>query len=315
MHGLIAVLALAASVAGADVQLVWQHAKTSGQEALGVYDGDKLVAQSCSSFIKSAPHSIDFSDVDDRGFGNFTVGEKKYLVHSKAEYSGGPTCTRKYDDKVTVVECSGLDWVPSSKVEIDEDCHDDEDAKTAFRFLTRRAVIPQGSVKREANPIVDPPDCNIQEGTFLVGDGNPHQNYFHKQLSEVVSCGNSVSCTVGQSESTSYTIGWSASLTPFSWISGTFSVSETWTTGSTYSCTGAPGEDICVWYNTAHTAYTVQNKDRNLCDGSTWYDSGDPFVLFSPNSANRGGGYYCVIGTCRAQGDGYWDYSGRAGGP
>jgi len=130
----------------------------------------------------------------------------------------------------------------------------------------------------------------------------------------------------------SYTIGWTANLTPVSWISGGFSVSESWSTGNTYSCTGSTGEDVCVWYNTAHTACkypfsllktvvdwfsdTVQNMQRDSCKvGGGWDADGDPFVMFSPNANNRGGGYYCVIGTCRAQGDNYWDYSGRAGGP
>ena len=61
---------------------------------------------------------------------------------------------------------------------------------------------------------------------------------------------------------------------------------------------------------------TIQNMQRDSCAvGGGWGADGDPFVMFSPNANNRGGGYYCVIGTCRAQGDNYWDYSGRAGGP
>jgi hypothetical protein len=57
-------------------------------------------------------------------------------------------------------------------------------------------------------------------------------------------------------------------------------------------------------------------------------------IIKSPNNQNRGGvsvklvahrfmkyiliffqGYYCVVGTCRAKGDEYWDNTGRAGGP
>lgn len=41
----------------------------------------------------------------------------------------------------------------------------------------------------------------------------------------------------------------------------------------------------------------------------------DQVVYRSPNKNNRGGQYYCVVGTCRAQGDAYWDYNGRNGGP
>ncbi|KAF5563112.1 hypothetical protein FPHYL_5343 [Fusarium phyllophilum] len=274
MHSLTIALALAATAVGADVQIVWKHAKASSQTALSVYDGSTLLAQSCSSFISDAPSSIDFTDVDENGFGNFTVGANKYLVHSKAKYSGGLICTKKFSAEATVVECSGLDWKPS-KAKIEDNCHDEDEAK-----------------------------------------GDPHQNYFHKQLSEVVNCGSAKSCSVGNSQSISYTIGWTATLTPVSWISGGFSVSESWNTGNTYTCTGSADEDVCVWYNTALTAYTVQNKERDSCAvGGGWDSTGDPFVMYSPNESNRGGGYYCVIGTCRAQGDNYWDYSGRAGGP
>ncbi|KAF5974755.1 hypothetical protein FBULB1_7643 [Fusarium bulbicola] len=256
MRSVPVVLALAATAVSADVQIVWKHAKASSQTALSVYDGSTLLAQSCSSFISDAPSSIDFTDVDENGFGNFTVGANKYLVHSKAKYSGGPICTKKFSTEATVVF------------------------------------------------------------TDLDGSGDPDQNYFHKQLSEVVNCGTAQSCSVGNSQSVSYTIGWTATLTPVSWISGGFSVSESWNTGNTYTCTGSAGEDVCVWYNTAHTAYTVQNKERDSCAvGGGWDSTGDPFVMYSPNESNRGGGYYRVIGTCRAQGDNYWDYSGRAGGP
>ncbi|KAM0345650.1 hypothetical protein ACHAPU_006304 [Fusarium lateritium] len=303
---------LMASAVSAEVQLVWQHAKASSQTALSVYDDSTLLAQSCSSFISDAAHSIDFSDIDGNGFGNFTVGAKKYLVHSKAEYSGGPVCTKKFGADATVVECSGINWKPSAKAKIEKECHGKDAAKSALRFLTSKSSL----AKREANPINGPSACKILTGTSPVDGGDPHQNFFHKQLSEVVNCGSAQSCSVGNTQSKSYTIGWTATFTPASWISGGFSVSESWTTGNTYSCNGGPGEDICVWYNTAHTAYTAINREYDTCGtGSGWVNVGDNFVIYSPNESNRGGGYYCVVGTCRAQGDGYWDYSGRAGGP
>lgn len=69
------------------------------------------------------------------------------------------------------------------------------------------------------------------------------------------------------------------------------------------------GDTICVWYNTAHTAYTVQNWQDNA-------STGNPDVMFSPkNKHNDGKSYYCVVGTCRSMGQGYWDKSGPAGGP
>lgn len=127
-----------------------------------------------------------------------------------------------------------------------------------------------------------------------------------------MSCGSAATCSVGESNSKSRTVGWSASASAAGWISAGFDVSTTWTTGATYSCGGLPGETICVWYNTAHTAYTVANQQYNACQT---LDPGPSFVMYSPNTANSGGGYYCVVGACRSQGSAYWDYSGRAGGP
>ncbi|EHA24750.1 hypothetical protein ASPNIDRAFT_40671 [Aspergillus niger ATCC 1015] len=98
------------------------------------------------------------------------------------------------------------------------------------------------------------------------------------------------------------------------WISGGFAVQASWTTGLDYQCTASSHQTVCIWYNTAHTAYTAQNGLYNVCTGfNPNNDAG--FVMFSPNQNNKGGGFYCVIGTCRSQGQNYWDKSGPAGGP
>ncbi|KAF4214893.1 hypothetical protein CNMCM8980_000928 [Aspergillus fumigatiaffinis] len=97
-------------------------------------------------------------------------------------------------------------------------------------------------------------------------------------------------------------------------ISGGFSVAESWTTGNTYPCNSGPHETFCVWYNTAHTAYTVRNTLRNRCTGYAPDNYGPDYVMFSTNIGNKGGHCYCVVGTCRSQGENYWDKSGRAGG-
>lgn len=129
-----------------------------------------------------------------------------------------------------------------------------------------------------------------------------------------MNCGTAPLCTVGQMQSSSYTIGWSASSSATTWISGGFDVSESWSTGDTYSCTANSNETVCVWYNTAHTAYTVQNGVSDGC-WSGWIPESNNFVMYSPNANNIGGGYYCVIGTCRGQDQQYWNYNGPAGGP
>jgi len=84
-------------------------------------------------------------------------------------------------------------------------------------------------------------------------------------------------------------------------------------TGNTYSCNGGSGDTICIWYNTAHAAYTCENGEYNACTGFS--GDGDDLVMYSPNSNNVDGGYYCVVGSCRSQREGYWNYDGLVGGP
>jgi hypothetical protein len=152
---------------------------------------------------------------------------------------------------------------------------------------------------------------SAKKNTARVGDGNPHQNYFYIQVSETNTCSGGSDCSVAHT--TSETIGWTASMGGAQWISGGFAVSESWTIGNSYSCSAHPGETVCVWHKVAHTAYTVQN----VFVGSTCLGTEDTsdYILFSPNTNNVGGGYYCVVGSCRNYMDSYWVKDGRAGGP
>ncbi|KAI0393448.1 hypothetical protein F5Y17DRAFT_309507 [Xylariaceae sp. FL0594] len=150
--------------------------------------------------------------------------------------------------------------------------------------------------------------CSIwTPGTQLSGDGSPRPRYLHKQLSQTITCDQSNGCSVGQQESESFSIGFSLSSGKqiTEWLSGGFSVTKTWITGNSYTCNGGAGQTVCIWQSVAHTAYKVRNGVFNSCTGFS--PSGDEIEISSPNEDNRGGGFYCVQGTCRAQGDQYWD--------
>lgn len=106
--------------------------------------------------------------------------------------------------------------------------------------------------------------------------------------------------------STEYSIEYSVSIDAGSeWISGGFSVAETWTTGNTYTCDGNPGDTVCVWANIAHTSYTVMGNYTSPCFVDTY--PSELYTIQSPNVNNAGGGYYCVVGYCRNNGDEYWE--------
>ena len=140
----------------------------------------------------------------------------------------------------------------------------------------------------------------------LVGNGDPHTDYFHKQVSDKHNCGaggEGDTCSV--SYLTSYTIGYSINVGgSVGWFSGGFSVQESVTTGNTYTCNAAADETVCVWVNIPHTAYTVEKgvDDVDYCDNQP----DGPLVMESPTGEMD---YYCVRGdACRNNGEGYWCY-------
>ena len=121
-------------------------------------------------------------------------------------------------------------------------------------------------------------------------------------------------CSISHGEYRSYTVGFSASVTPWGWTSAGFDVSMSVETGNSWTCEGGPGSWFAVWKSQAQTAYTVTNYRQDPCIGNT---ESAPFVMWSPNSNDRGAYYYCVQGRdyVRNVGDSWVDYNGRAGGP
>ncbi|KAJ4296491.1 hypothetical protein N0V90_006536 [Kalmusia sp. IMI 367209] len=286
-----AFFALVASAVATDVSVVWRHEKSSGSTSLSIHSAtdNTVLAESCGSSVGS----LDFSRVDEHGAGNFTVGSTTFDITSKPQ--DGVSCNRKYNGIIAVVECSGLDINIPEGAPQSADCFSDEEAKASFLALRSRSLIVDTPTRVEQRTLPSQTfklrgrqQCHEEKSTYVVDDGDPHQNYYHKQLSEVINCGAAPSCSAGYEVSKSYTIGWTSGISADSWISAGFEVQESWTTGNEYTCYGASGDDVCIWYNTAHTAYTVKNKVWNTCVDNERFS--DPFVMKSPNKANRGGG-------------------------
>ncbi|KAF7118775.1 hypothetical protein CNMCM5793_008400 [Aspergillus hiratsukae] len=155
------------------------------------------------------------------------------------------------------------------------------------------------------------PDCFYQ--TVLVGNGNPHINYFDKQMTQTVTnCDQpNVVCSTGATQGTTFSWSVSGTLNPINWISGGFDVGVSYSSSVNEGCSaGAPNQDVCLWYQQAYVAYTVQNVWSSPLCGT---DSSS-YILWSPTNGNAcGRGYYCVVNTCRSIGQGYWTLSGPAG--
>ncbi|KAH3904290.1 hypothetical protein HBI56_008770 [Parastagonospora nodorum] len=325
---LFGVLAFVGSAIAANVDVIWQHEKPSGATSLTLYPAngnDTVLAQSCGNSIESLTFHV-----DENGDGNFTVGDKTYEIVSNSE--DGVSCVRKFSNLVATVECSNvaLDVQEPGKVS-SEDCFKEDEAKAAFHSLKSRNIkrvrslsatpmtdnsqeqTPANPLRLHARQII----CTSSSSTELVGDGDPHQNQLHRQISSNNFCAAAETCTATVSESETFSVGFSLTIASpgGGWISGGFSVSKSWTGGESTSCPGKQGQEVCVWLNIQHTAYTVQDVSYNSCLPPP-NKKGPPYIMKSPNKANRGGGFYCVIGACRAKGDEYWreDFA-PAGGP
>ncbi|KAE8161853.1 hypothetical protein BDV40DRAFT_288961 [Aspergillus tamarii] len=123
----------------------------------------------------------------------------------------------------------------------------------------------------------------------LVGDGDPHTDYLHRQMTSTGECRDgpgAKGCGIG------------------------FSASHTF--GYTVSAGANIGADInatvCLWYDMAYTAYTVQVVNRHLYSSVCSNQPTGPLVMKAPNVNNAGGGHwYCAYGDdCHGEGEEYW---------
>jgi hypothetical protein len=186
---LFALPAFAASVLANQVSVTWRHELSSGKTALEILGADKaMLAESCSSKIGS----LDFSNLDKHGGGFFAVSDNKYEVVSQPKE--GPVCTRIYNGDIAVVECTGVDYdVPEGLATSAADCFSHEDNKATFRSLRSRSEgvhTASAPTEQPAMPAFHSRILGSRQTTCIsntdvtrVGDGNPHQNFFHKQIS------------------------------------------------------------------------------------------------------------------------------------
>ncbi|KAH7152104.1 hypothetical protein B0J13DRAFT_255304 [Dactylonectria estremocensis] len=312
-----------------ELLLRYHHESGSNQTefTLSTLDKSDFYAHACDNSFGIAGKAVTIN-VDARGSGHIAVDDKEYKVVGDRDMSGGISCTKMYNEKSTVVECSIPwrdsfdDWTVLSADEVEE-CFSEESA-------ARRRNLPSAFSSRiasshfvsDSSPALDKRQggCaySVWYDTRLIGDGDPHQDYFHKQVGPAQTCAQRGTCFVGVGEEVSITI--SAELGtgggPTGWITGGFSVSQTKSSSTERGCYGEAGDTVCQWSKTHHTAYTVQTKkyvQSRGCGTRVDEDSG-PYVIRSPNENSMAVEWYCVLNTCRGDGDRYWEL-GRAGGP
>ncbi|PHH74765.1 hypothetical protein CDD80_2863 [Ophiocordyceps camponoti-rufipedis] len=309
------------------VHIQWHLDKITDERSLSIMDESRtnVLAHSCTAQIKKGSEIVSV-DVDGDAVGSMTVEGNIYSVHTDLHHSG-ITCNSLYGADMSFFDC---EIVLSSSTQLNllevaalENCFSRpgagslhgalEHIVTASGLVAARGVggpelnktayedgdLDSGlGVSSETLLGKRGGGCGMRAKTSeLVGNGNPHQNWLHKQISENMDCGDGT-CTVGWIQTTSFTI--TATLgAAFTWTSGGFNVQWSRATGNSYM---------------AHTAYTVRAVETGACQ-RTW--KSHPFIIWSPNRNNAGGGHYCVRGSyCRNLGDHYWDMAAHTpGGP
>ncbi|KAJ5256561.1 hypothetical protein N7478_012665 [Penicillium angulare] len=318
------------------INVLYRHDRNDEKHGIAAFNGAKqLIGHTCDYTLDHgnfAAEHIQFK-VDEKASGEIIIGGKTYPVHSKAEHSGGPTCNRIYSDNEIELDCTvTMDAKFVGKpISINETqaCFGGDltafDLAQGVRILDtskagpvdRRSAVPvTKSELNEPENVDKRSSCSSSETTVAI-KSVIQQQYFAEQYSKNIECGSSSSCSASVTSSNSHTFTFTSSFELYKWISAGFSVSKTFTESASYTCGGTKGETVCVWYNAAHTKYQAQNQISLYCDDATGGTSlvESPSVLVSPNSNGKGSKYYCVIGTCRDKGEGYWNPKGRYGGP
>jgi hypothetical protein len=181
--------AFAASAMSAEVFVTWRHEIPSGSTSLTIQSADKaVVAETCGSLIGA----LDFSNVDKQGAGYLTLGDKKFDILSQPT-DGGPVCTRIYSGEIAVVECTGITLDIPVGAAKSADCFSHEHTKAAFLSLKSRSDDLANATAHVEGPNMPAfhsrilgerqTTCITNTDVSVVGDGNPHQNFLHKQIS------------------------------------------------------------------------------------------------------------------------------------
>ncbi|KLO95291.1 uncharacterized protein LW94_11084 [Fusarium fujikuroi] len=266
--------------------------------------------------------------------GNFTVGDATYAIHPNPLLSGGPSCKTDVDsvnNRISVY-CRRLYWdytdIISDMKTADTDCfgpfppllgefEKDYYTKEEKQDYERKSVLIPKIGRRCKKDEEKKPPPNLD------GAGWPHQRYLFQQISDVMECGKNHTCSACSDNSKNIAYGFTtlsglsfssriggkdSGLTVTRDITHGFSVTRSWTVGNSYSCPGNPGDQVCVWYRVAHTAWTVRERDPlPLRTGYT-----KQTINAAPNRRNEGGGVVCRYNNeCRSKGDKYWDCYGR----
>ena len=137
----------------------------------------------------------------------------------------------------------------------------------------------------------------------LSGNGDPHKDYLHKQVSDVIQCAGSTCSVTGITGTQEFTIksGDTSQGQPI-FTDGGLGAKESYNIINNYSCQADGNDKVCVWVNIEHIGYTINGMSN---DGGSCHASGEGSIVIDAPTGEAT--YYCVFGdSCRNLGDAYW---------
>lgn len=200
--------AIPARVGQQNVNIVYHVSKESGETSIEIFNENEseLLVHSCSQSLISGAFLKDsvIFNVDAEGAGTLQIGTQNYVVHDNLTISGGVECGRISSPMELIINClapvpKALPLAPIRKRGNLKNCFSRvtapvelEDMRQAFQANSSDLTPPQlgrqleqrGILQNETSLSKRRFGCGISRGdTRMVGNGNPHQNPLHIQLS------------------------------------------------------------------------------------------------------------------------------------
>lgn len=186
------------AASNANINVLYRYDRSDEKHAIAAFDSTgQLIGYTCGNILDTgsfAKEHVSFT-VDEQADGKISVGGTAYPIHSKVEYSGGPTCTRIYNHKMTELDCNvAMDEnfvgipVASNETEI---CFGRDLSSFDLRKGIRRINTANvDRLDRRSSVPWNGPDgfkkvgkrC-LKELTTESDIPNPSQNYYEQQLS------------------------------------------------------------------------------------------------------------------------------------
>lgn len=188
-----------------EIHVVWSHQRATDTTTMKAVSSDysKVLAESQSSTLGSGEFTTKpmAMNVDANGLGTLSHGDVTYKVHSDRQRSGGISCTTMYDSEKIFIDCSVPWQSQGQKLRARSVDHHDLRKEMGLEgwpvFIGSPSTSASEPVSTNSRRNADPEARNTTsddlekrqcepwpvERTTLQGDGNPHQNYYHRQTS------------------------------------------------------------------------------------------------------------------------------------